>query len=401
MILEKRIATLASDLCAQDLPLRVALWDGKTFDLGSEPRATIRVTKPAALRRLVNPSLHALGDAYVHGELDAEGDLASLINSAAHLARHAGRRVSRLGQFFGGMRHSKKLDAEAIAYHYDVSNDFYKLWLDDNLVYSCAYFTDENIGLEQAQIAKIDHVLRKIRLQPGQRLLDIGCGWGALIMRAAERYGARATGITLSKNQHELARQRIADAGLTDRCEVLLMDYRDIQGRFDRITSIGMFEHVGLKNLRSYFTRIDELLADGGIVMNHGITSTDPDSAEVPCGASGFIERYVFPNGELPHISLALKEISAAGLEAVDIENLRLHYALTLRHWTMRYEDAQERIREMVGDTRYRIWRLYLAGCAYAFEHAWTAIHQIVAVKAGHTSVDYPLPRTREYMYCY
>ena len=399
MILEKRIESLASDLRAQDLPLRIALWDGKAFDLGRTPRATIRVTKPAALRRLANPSLDELGDAYVHGELDAEGDLESLIDSATQLARHAGKRVNRLGQFFAGIRHSKKLDAEAIAYHYDVSNDFYKLWLDDNLVYSCAYFTDENSSLEQAQIAKIDHVLRKIRLQPGQRLLDIGCGWGALIMRAAERYGARATGITLSKNQYELAHQRITAAGLADRCEVLLMDYRDIQGKFDRITSIGMFEHVGLKNLRSYFARIHELLADDGVVMNHGITSTNPDSAEVPWGAGSFIERHVFPHGELPHISLALKEISTAGLEAVDIENLRLHYALTLRHWTMRYEDAQEHIRDLVGDSRYRIWRIYLAGCAYAFEHAWTAIHQIVAVKAGHTGENYPLPRTREYMY--
>ncbi|MEO8410782.1 MAG: cyclopropane-fatty-acyl-phospholipid synthase family protein, partial [Propionivibrio sp.] len=387
-----------------DLPLRITLWDGKAFDLGSDPRATIRVNGPAALRRLVNPSLATLGDAYVHGELDAEGDLSSLIDSAAHLvhlARHAGSQVSRLGQFFGGKRHSKKLDAQAIAYHYDVSNDFYKLWLDDAMVYSCAYFTADGNSLEQAQSDKIDHVLRKIRLQPGQRLLDIGCGWGALIMRAAAKYGARATGITLSENQYELARQRIADAGLEDRCEVLLRDYRDVQGTgtFDRITSIGMFEHVGLKNLPDYFTHVRDLLADDGVVMNHGITATDPDSNEVGFGAGSFIDRYVFPHGELPHISLALKEMSAAGLEAVDVENLRLHYAQTLHHWALRYENSEERIRALVGDTRYRIWRVYLAGCAYAFEHAWTAIHQVVAVKAGHTGESYPLPRTREYMY--
>ena len=309
------------------------------------------------------------------------------------------RPAGRFGHVVRTVRHTRRIDADAIAYHYDVSNDFYRLWLDENMVYSCAYFKERGNTLEQAQIQKLDHVLRKIRVQPGQRLLDIGCGWGALILRAAQQFGARATGITLSRNQYELARERIAAAGLEDRCEVQLIDYRDVQGRFDRITSIGMFEHVGLKNLRSYFARISELLADDGVVMNHGITSTNPDSAEVPWGAGSFIERYVFPHGELPHISLALKELSAAGLEAIDVENLRLHYALTLRHWTMRYENAQERIRDLVGDNRYRIWRIYLAGCAYAFEHAWTAIHQIVAVKAGHTGTGYPLPRTRDYMY--
>ena len=399
MLLEKRLEILAADLRSQNLPLRIALWDGKAFDFGASPRATIRVRKPSALRRLIKPSLDALGDAYVQGELDAEGELDALIDSAARLVRHAGTKVSRLGQFLRSVRHSRQLDADAIAFHYDVSNDFYKLWLDEHMLYSCAYFAEPGMSLEAAQMAKIDHVLRKIRLRPGQRLLDIGCGWGALILRAASAYGARATGITLSRNQYELASQRIADAGLADSCEVKLIDYRDVQGRFDRITSIGMFEHVGLKNLRGYFSRVNDLLTDDGIVMNHGITSTDHDSGEVGWGGGGFIDRYVFPHGELPHISLALKEMSAAGLEAVDVENLRLHYAQTLRHWALRYENAEQEIRNMVGETRHRIWRVYLAGCAYAFEHAWTAIHQIVAVKAGHASAQYPLPQTREYMY--
>jgi cyclopropane-fatty-acyl-phospholipid synthase len=353
------------------------------------------------LRHLINPSLDSIGQAYVQGKLDAEGDLDSLFEAAASLARHAGKPASffdRLDRLIRAVRHTRDDDAKAIAYHYDVSNEFYRLWLDANMVYSCAYFRNESDSLELAQMQKIDHVLRKICLRPGQRLLDIGCGWGALILRAAEKYGVHATGITLSKNQYELARERIAEAGLADRCQVLLSDYRDMTGKFDRITSIGMFEHVGLKNLRGYFSKINELLSDGGIVLNHGITSTDPESGEVGWGGGSFIDRYVFPHGELPHISLALKEMSASGLEAVDVENLRRHYVATLRHWTRRFEAAADRIRTMIGESRYRIWSVYLAGCAYAFEHSWTAVHQVLAVKAGEPGAT-PLPLIRDYMY--
>jgi cyclopropane-fatty-acyl-phospholipid synthase len=242
---------------------------------------------------------------------------------------------------------------------------------------------------------KIDHILTKLRVRPGDRLLDIGCGWGALILRAAEKYGAKAVGITLSQNQYELAQERIAAAGLSDRCEVRIEDYRDVAGTFDRIASVGMFEHVGLRNLRGYFTKLKELLADNGTIMNHGITSTDPDSAESPWGGGDFMERYVFPHGESPHISQALKEMCAAGLEPVDVENLRRHYALTLNRWTERFEAAEERLKAIAGEKRWRIWRLYLAGCAYSFAHHWMELHQILAVKAG---ADV-LPLTRDYMH--
>ena len=401
MFWEKRIERLVARLRVHDIPLRIALWDGQVFDLCPQPRATFHVKTPGVLLNLINPSLDSIGQAYVQGKLDAEGDLDSIFEVAASLARHAGKPVSffdRLDRLLRAVHHTRKVDAKAIAYHYDVSNEFYRLWLDTNMLYSCAYFKDENDSLEQAQLQKIDHVLRKMRVRPGQRLLDIGCGWGALIMRAAEHYGVHATGITLSKNQYQLARERIAEAGLTDRCQVLLSDYRDMAGKFDRITSIGMFEHVGLKNLRGYFAKINELLSDDGIVLNHGITSTDPESGEVGWGGGNFIDRYVFPHGELPHISLALKEMSAGGLEAVDVENLRRHYVATLRHWTHRFEAASDQIRTMVGESRYRIWSVYLAGCAYAFEHAWTAVHQVLAVKAGGPGAN-PLPLVRDYMY--
>ena len=272
-------------------------------------------------------------------------------------------------------RHTRQSDAAAIAYHYDVSNDFYKLWRDRQMVYSCAYFRDEGRSLEGAQEDKLDHILTKILLRPGHRLLDIDCGWGALAIRTAQNYGAQVVGITLSRHQFDLARERVAAAGLEGQVDIRLQDYRDVSGTFDRVTSVGKFEHVGLRNLRGYFTKIRQFLADDGICMNHGITSTDPESAESPLGGGDFIDRYVFPHGELPHLSLVLKEMAVAGLEALDVENLRSHYAQTTQHWSWRFEQHAEQIRSLAGEKRFRIWSAYLAGCCYGFEHNWIALH--------------------------
>lgn len=237
-------------------------------------------------------------------------------------------------------------------------------------------------------------------LKPGDRFLDIGCGWGALVMHAAERYGASALGITLSHNQHALAIERIRAAGLEDRCEVRLQDYRDVpgEGAFDKIASIGMFEHVGLKNLPVYFGAIRRLLAEGGVVLNHGITSVDPESRSVGLGAGDFIGKYVFPHGELPHLSLVIKEMGAAGLEVMDAETLRLHYAKTLEHWSARLEASLDKARALAGEKRLRIWRAYLAGCAHAFAQGWVSIQQVLATKTGDPRRN-PLPWSREYMY--
>jgi cyclopropane-fatty-acyl-phospholipid synthase len=378
-----------------DVPLRLRLWNGREAVLGPSPVVTFEIKSLSALRRLLRPSLASLGQAYVDGLIDIEGTIDDVIAVAARLSARAGRQVRRAARM---MRHTRRVDAEAIAYHYDVSNDFYRLWLDEEMVYSCAYFRCPDDSLEQAQRAKIDHILAKLRLAPGQRLLDIGCGWGALALRAARDYGASVVGITLSQNQHALARERVAAAGLADRVDIRLQDYRDVNERFDRIVSVGMLEHVGLKNLRGYFAKTRALLADGGVCMHHGITSTDPDSAESPFGGGEFIERYVFPHGELPHIGFLLKEMTAAGLEATDVENLRRHYALTARHWSRRFERNGERLRTLVGEKRYRIWRTYLAGCAYGFEQDWISLHQVLAVKAGGPGAN-PLPLTRDYMY--
>jgi len=395
MFWQSHLEKFATRLRRHDIPAILRLWNGTEVALGTAPIVTLRIRNLTALRHLLDPSLASLGRAYVEGDIDVEGRAADVVDVAARLAEHGPEAGKGLRRSVRMVRHTREIDASAIAYHYDVSNEFYAHWLDAQMVYSCAYFRTPEDSLETAQVQKIDHVLRKLRVRPGDRLLDVGCGWGALAIHAAERFGARALGITLSRNQYEYARERIAAAGLGGHCEVQLEDYRDVAGKYDRIASIGMFEHVGLKNLRGYFTRINELLADNGTFLNHGITSTDPDSAETPWGGGEFIERYVFPHGELPHIGLALKEMSAGGLEPVDVESLRRHYALTLQHWARRFEEAGEELAVIAGDKRYRIWRVFLAASADGFANHRMSLYQVLAVKAG-AGV---LPLTRDYMY--
>jgi cyclopropane-fatty-acyl-phospholipid synthase len=395
-MLERKVESFIESWRGLDgVPLAIELWNGKRFELTNDPAVTLRINSAKTLVQLEHPGLDSLGEAYAEGQIDVDGHIRDVFRVVAQLVARFGE--SKRPKVFEH-KHTKKVDAASIEHHYDVSNDFYRAWLDEQMVYSCAYFRSPHDTLEQAQVNKLDHILTKIQLKPGERLLDIGCGWGALVLRAAQKYGAQCVGITLSHRQFELATQRVKDAGLQDRVQIRLEDYRDTQGTFDKITSVGMFEHVGLANLRQYFTRVHDLLREGGVALNHGITSSDPDSGETPFGGGRFIDRYVFPNGELPHISLALKELAAGGLEATDVENLRLHYAHTLDHWTDRFEANGSQLLEMVGEKRYRVWRAYLAGCAYGFYQNWMALHQIVAVKLA-TPESNPLPMTRDYMY--
>ncbi|MEX3557628.1 MAG: cyclopropane-fatty-acyl-phospholipid synthase family protein [Burkholderia sp.] len=400
MFWEKKLAQWADEVReTANLPARLVLWNGDQHDFGnfSAPAVTLKVNNASALPLLLDPSLDNLGEAYVKGKIDIEGCLPDIINIGYSLARSTVTNASKLARVTRYFTHTKNSDKKAIQYHYDVSNDFYRLWLDENMVYSCAYFETGDEDLATAQIKKIDHILTKIQLQPGQRLLDIGCGWGALVMRAAQKFGTHCVGVTLSQNQFNLATERVRKAGLEQQIQIRLQDYRDVEGQFARITSVGMFEHVGRKNLPGYFTKVRELLADDGVAMNHGITSSDADSGETSLGGGEFIDRYVFPDGELPHVSLTIEAAQRGGLEVVDAESLRRHYARTLDIWTENFEAKADQARQLVDDEKFRIWRVYLAGCAYAFENDDVSIYQLVCRKAGRSAKT--LPWSRRYMY--
>jgi cyclopropane-fatty-acyl-phospholipid synthase len=286
---------------------------------------------------------------------------------------------------------------EAVQFHYDVSNEFYALWLDRAMVYSCAYFETPDTDLDCAQQAKLDHICRKLTLQPGESFLDIGCGWGALVIHAAQRYGVRAHGVTLSPRQLKMAQERILQAGLEDRVSVELLDYRDLAGDsvYDKIASVGMFEHVGVKNLPGYFSAAHRLLKPHGLFLNHGITH-DCDGWE-GSSSTEFINRYVFPGAELDRISNIQHFMESANFEIADVEALRPHYALTLRHWVARLEKNHASALQYVDEATYRVWRLYMTACALDFEAGGIGIYQVLAGKrvAGNLS----LPLTRRHLY--
>jgi cyclopropane-fatty-acyl-phospholipid synthase len=399
MFTEMKLSAWSSGLRSKlPLPLRVELWNGERIDFSSEPpRVTIRVPHPSSLRYLLSPTLYNLGRAYVEGALEIRGRAADMIRIGSELAASNGKPARRANPLRLFSPHSRQKDAEAIRYHYDVSNNFYAAWLDPDMVYSCAYFENGNEDLATAQTKKIDHILRKIDLRPGQTLLDIGCGWGALVLRAAQHFGARCVGITLSENQAQLARERVAQAGLEGQIEIRLLDYRDLDGQFDRITSVGMFEHVGVQHLPAYFEKLNALLAPGGVAMNHGITSTDVAARASPYGGGEFIDQYVFPHGELAHLSAVIKAMQQGGLEVRDVENLRRHYAHTCALWAENFENRIDEIGQLTDPRRLRIWHVYLAGCAYAFAHDWISLYQIVCGKAGEEPAQ--IPWSRKYMY--
>ncbi|WP_430407295.1 class I SAM-dependent methyltransferase [Hydrogenophaga sp.] len=385
-----------------NLPVRLSWGERGTssIELGEfqQPSVEIHVRDASALPLLIDPGLDTLGQAYVEGLIDVHGSLPDIVAMAHRLAENAQPEGGLLGRLRRRFSHTRASDSEAIQYHYDVSNAFYAQWLDEQMVYSCGYFETGEETLAEAQIRKIDHILTKIRLQPGQRLLDIGCGWGALVLRAAQKYGAQCVGVTLSNNQFDLARERVRAAGLEDRIDIRLQDYRDVKDEpFDRITSVGMFEHVGLNHLAGYFGHIRKLLKPDGWAMNHGITSTDAYDGETRHGGGSFIDRYVFPQGELPHLSTVLRTLQEGGLEAFDIENLRRHYMRTTQLWSDTFEARTAQIKPLLDEKRWRIWRVYLAGCAWAFEHDEVSIYQVLCRPAGEKAAG--LPWSRNWIY--
>jgi cyclopropane-fatty-acyl-phospholipid synthase len=392
----------------------VRLWDGTTWRPGAaaEPRFTIVLRHEGSLRAMLwPPGELTLSEAYVYGDFDLEGDLEAVFPLAdlllaeprsrtaqLALARQlralpATRRVRASGPKarLRGRRHSVERDRAAVDFHYGRSNEFFAAFLDPRLVYSCAYFASEDDDLATAQERKLDLVCRKLRLAPGERLLDIGCGWGGLVMWAAERYGADALGVTLSESQAELARERIRTAGLEARCRVEVRDYRELEGQaFDKVASIGMFEHVGEELLPEYFGRVRDALRPGGVFLNHGIARPVWRGAKE---GSSFVERYVFPDGELSPIPVSLGAAEEAGFEVRDVESLREHYALTLRHWVRRLERNAPEAIAAAGEPTFRVWRLYMSGSAHAFTTGHVSVFQTLLVKPDRGRSGLPLTR--------
>ena len=382
------------------VPVALVLPDGGRISLSDSPEVEVLARSWRGLKALAAPAMGALARAYVRNDIDFTGSARRVLAVAEALVGDIQHGRDPLTGRVRLWRHQRRANRRNIAHHYDVSNAFYRLWLDDRLVYSCAYYERDDAKLGEAQLAKLDHICRKLRLAPGERFLDIGCGWGALILHAAQTCGVRATGITLSRNQYEHVRERIATLGLAGQVEVRLQDYLDLpeSETYDKIASIGMFEHVGVKRFARYFGKIERVLAPGGLVLNHGITHNALHGRSLGSGIGDFVEEYVFPGGELTHVHRVIESMAAAGLEVVDAEALREHYARTLWAWTERLEGNADAARREAGDERFRVWRIYLAGSAHAFDRGWLSLWQLLAGKPKPGGA-LPHPLTRRYMY--
>ena len=425
---EERTRHVLSEIfadCSLD-KVGVRLWDGTAWP-DQQPRAAMLALKHSgALGRMFLPGTEVgLAEAYLRDDFDIEGDIAVAFEIGDFLLAHLGdwrnkfklagslvalperdgrstmrRAASQLLPRIRGKRHSLERDRRAVTLHYDVSNDFCRLWLDRRMVYSCAYFTSQVEEFDVAQERKLDYLCRKLRLHPGQRLLDIGCGWGALVIHAAKHFGVRAEGVTLSKPQVEWARAGIAEAGLTNEATVDLRDYREISSDgsqlYDAIVSVGMAEHVGREKLPDYFGAAHRALKPGGVFLNQAIGESvvaRPDNRN-----GSFIEQYIFPDGDIPPLPNMLRAAESAGFEIRDVENLREHYALTLCHWLRRLERHYAEALSFVDEATYRVWRLYLAGSAHGFRRGHIAVYQTLLAKLD-SSGQTRLPLTRDDWY--
>jgi cyclopropane-fatty-acyl-phospholipid synthase len=397
------LAALKNRLSSIGMPLAVECWNGFQIQTDEQPRAKLFIHRPSALTALLNPKLGTLAEHYVHNAIDFEGDTTDMIELGNLLCQSDDVRVHRNTLSGLGKRLLRwpSSDRESIAHHYDVSNDFYALWLDRQRIYSCAYFKTEADSLDTAQEQKLEHICRKLLLKPSERFLDVGCGWGGLLFWAAQHYGVRAVGITLSENQYDYVKHQIEIRGLADQIEVRLQHYAEIPDdeRFDKIASVGMFEHVGLRKLPNYFARLYSLLKPGGLVLNHGITAGLPENTEGLGGdISEFIEKYVFPGGQLVHLCKVIELASSNGFDVADVECWRSHYARTLWQWVERLDAHREEAVRIVGEERYRIWRIYMAGSANAFARGWISIYQVLAAKPlANGAIDHPPTRAHVY----
>jgi cyclopropane-fatty-acyl-phospholipid synthase len=383
-LLERKLATL-------DTPTAVVLPGGQRFGAAAA-RVTLRLNDAATLAHIAAGEVGRVAQDHVEGRIEFDGSVRDLMAVAAQMIDDDPTRVRAdrgplawwanvVRRSKSRARHRSETDARQVQFHYDVSDDFYALWLDPLRVYSCAYFREPEMTLASAQQAKLDHICKKLMLREGERFLDIGAGWGGLLLWAAERYGVVAHGITLSRNQHAHVSRLIAERGLAGRVTMELRDYRELpEGQpYDKIASVGMFEHVGQAMLPAYFARIRRLLAPGGLLLNHGITAGGTRNEQLGAGMGDFIERYIFPGGELLHMSHVLETMAESGLEALDVENLRPHYARTLWGWSDGLETNLGAARSVTRDSVVRAYRLYLAGSAMCFEHGWISLYQMLA----------------------
>jgi cyclopropane-fatty-acyl-phospholipid synthase len=404
----------------EDAPVAVGirLWNGTRWASAEPVACELVVREPGALRALLRRhSDGALAEAYLRGALDIEGDAERMVEAGDHLLRaprplgarlrlaalllrlprlSAARRAVLPVARLAGRRHGPGRDAAAVRHHYDISNDFYRLWLDERMIYSCAYFASPADSLDEAQEQKLDHVCRKLRIRPGDRVLDIGCGWGAFAIFAAQRHGAVVHGITLSLAQAELARERVLQHRLADQCRIEIRDYRGVGGSavYDRIVSIGMYEHVGSARSREYFAAAFRLLKPGGTFLNHAIAG---NALVPPRESSKFAQRYAFPDHELLPIHRTLADAEASGFEVRDVENLREHYVLTLRHWLRRLEANRTAAIAATNDATWRAWRLVMAGAANRFTSGEMNLFQTLLVRADGGEAGVPLTRADWY----
>lgn len=375
-----------------NIPVKVVYWDGKSAVYGDgEPEVTITFKEKIPIRDVTKNASIALGEAYMDGKIKIDGSIQKLI-TAAYESAGSFMRNSKFRRFLPKQGHSEKESESDVQSHYDVGNDFYKLWLDDTLTYSCAYFDHGNRDdLTKAQIDKVHHILKKLDPKPEKTLLDIGCGWGTLMLTAAKEYGLRVTGVTLSEEQFNLVQKRIKDEGLEDVAEVLLIDYRELGDRkWDYITSVGMFEHVGKENLGLYFKNIYKYLTNDGVALIHGITRQQGGAY------NGWINKYIFPGGYIPGLQEMVGHIVENNMQIADIEMLRRHYQRTLEIWDMNFNAHRSQIEDMMGDRFTRMWDLYLQACAASFESGNIDVIQYLITKGASGK---NLPMTRDYIY--
>lgn len=397
MIIEKTfLKTLLKNLFSD--PCRIRFWDGEIVDYKEgDIKFEIIFNEPIhEADILADPSL-AFGEGYMTKKIEIKGSIEDVVESIYNNKESFLGSSGKYAHIINKISHNLKKSKESIAYHYDIGNDFYKLWLDESMTYSCAYFKTPEDSLYKAQENKVNHILKKLALQEGETLLDIGCGWGELILNAAKKYKVKAMGVTLSEEQFSKVNERIKEEGLSDLVEVQLMDYRQIKDRkFDRVVSVGMIEHVGKENLNEYFSKVNDLLTKGGLSLLHCITSQENRKEnDKEGGTNSWINKYIFPGGYVPSVVELVSHIASQNLCLIDIEDFRRHYGKTLENWIKNFEDALPEISKIKDETFIRMWRLYLNACAASFNCGNIYIHQFLFTKG----VNNELPWTREFIY--